>query len=75
MVVLAEKGLESSICGEKRRITIAKVPFPDLLEMLGGIVLLVIMTKGCGLSMLQTLLVVKIHSTLHNTKIMVSPPC
>ena len=34
MVVLAEKGLEASICREKRRITVAKVPFPDLLEML-----------------------------------------
>ena len=48
MVVLAEKGLEASICREKRRITVAKVPFPDLLEMLGGIVLLVMMTTGCG---------------------------
>ena len=36
MVVLAEKGLEASICREKRRITVAKVPFPDLLEMPGG---------------------------------------
>ena len=35
MVVLAEKGLESSICREKRRITVAKVPFPDLLKMPG----------------------------------------
>ena len=36
MVVLAEKRLEASICREKRRITVAKVPFPNLLEMIGG---------------------------------------
>ena len=47
MVVLAEKGLEASICREKRRITVAKVPFPDLSEMPG-----LVITTGCGFNLI-----------------------
>ena len=47
MVVLAEKGLEASICREKRRITEAKVPFPDLSEMPG-----LVITTGCGFNLI-----------------------